>query len=70
MAPTPQVHGERIKRFMLHLVLNHTVIPETMRDDDGEVIGMQLSASSPDEEAFVCVPCRGRHKRRGWGGVG
>ena len=40
---------------MLHLVLNHTVIPETVRDDEGNVTGMQLSASSPDEEAFVYV---------------
>lgn len=46
---------QHLHRFMLHLVLNHTVIPETLRDDDGNVTGMQLSASSPDEEAFVYV---------------
>lgn len=46
-------HAESMRQFMLHLTLNHTVIPETVRDEDGNVIGQQLSASSPDEEAFV-----------------
>ena len=39
--------------FMLHLVLNHTVVPEKVRNKEGEVVETRLSASSPDEEAFV-----------------
>jgi phospholipid-transporting ATPase len=39
--------------FMLQLVLNHTIVLETIRDENDVVVGTQLSASSPDEEAFV-----------------
>ena len=39
---------EKIKMFLLHLALCHTVIPE--KTDDGEV---RYSASSPDENALV-----------------
>lgn len=44
--------GNMVHDFMLHLVLDHTVVPEKLRDEDGVVTGVQLSASSPDEEAF------------------
>lgn len=39
--------------FLLHLVLNHSVVVEKVRNDQGEVVNTRLSASSPDEEAFV-----------------
>jgi len=42
-----------IEDMLLHLVLNHTVVPEVVRDRAGNVIARALSASSPDEEAFV-----------------
>ena len=46
-------HAELCHLFFLQLALNHTVVPERVRDDDGNVIATNLSASSPDEEAFV-----------------
>lgn len=46
--------AEAVHLFMLHLALNHTVILETVHDRrTGKPSGVQLSASSPDEEAFV-----------------
>ena len=39
--------------FMLHLTLNHSVVIEKLRNEAGVVTGERLSASSPDEEAFV-----------------
>ena len=45
--------AEAIHRVLLHLLLNHTVVPEVMKDDEGNEVGRRLSASSPDEEAFV-----------------
>ena len=39
--------------FLLHLVLNHSVVVEKVRNEEGEVVNTRLSASSPDEEAFV-----------------
>jgi magnesium-transporting ATPase (P-type) len=40
--------------FLLQLAANHTVIRERVHDPaSGAVVGSQLSASSPDEEAFV-----------------
>ena len=39
--------------FLLHLTLNHNVLRETVRDSRGAVVGSRLSASSPDEEAFL-----------------
>lgn len=55
--PTREQNGEEqlsaIHQFMLQLVLNHTIVLETIRDEDDNVIGTQISASSPDEEAFV-----------------
>ncbi len=46
-------HGESVFRFLLHLTLNHNVLRETVRDNNGAIIGSRLSASSPDEEAFL-----------------
>lgn len=45
--------AEAIHHFMLNMVLNQTVVPEAVTDADGKEVGMRLSASSPDEEAFV-----------------
>ena len=45
--------GDAIHHFMLHLALNHTVLLETIRDEAGTTLGSRLSASSPDEEAFL-----------------
>ncbi len=53
--PVDGGQGTAIHHFMLHLVLNHTVLPEHVRDTSGNVIGSRLSASSPDEEAFLCA---------------
>jgi magnesium-transporting ATPase (P-type) len=40
--------------FLLQLAINHTVVMETLHDHEtNAVTGTQLSASSPDEEAFV-----------------
>ena len=47
--------AEAIHRSLLHMLLNHTVVPEVMKDDMGKEVGRRLSASSPDEEAFVCA---------------
>lgn len=46
-------HAWEIHQMMLQLVLNHTIVLETVRDANNVVTGTQLSASSPDEEAFV-----------------
>ena len=53
--PKDGAHGSAIHDFMLHLVLNHTVLVETIRDVEGKVVDTRLSSSSPDEEAFVCA---------------
>jgi len=45
--------GTAIHQFLLHLALNHTVLPEIVRDNQGAIVGSRLSASSPDEEAFL-----------------
>ena len=45
--------GAALHAFMLHLALNHTVLLEKVRGEDGAATGQRLSASSPDEEAFV-----------------
>lgn len=43
-----------IEHMLLHMVLNHSVVPEVLRDHAGNPTGKTaLSASSPDEEAFV-----------------
>ena len=44
--------SKELHHFFLHLVLNHTVVPEERKDAKGRV-RKTLSASSPDEEAFV-----------------
>lgn len=44
---------EAMHFFLLHLVLNHSVVVEKVRNENNEVIASRLSASSPDEEAFV-----------------
>ena len=44
--------GTAIHNMLLHLALNHTVLPEVVRDRHGAIVGSRLSASSPDEEAF------------------
>jgi magnesium-transporting ATPase (P-type) len=44
----------RLRLLLLSLAVNHTVLVETSRDPEtGDEIGTSLSASSPDEEAFV-----------------
>lgn len=53
LEPPEGSQAHAIHHFLLHLVLNHTVVPEVLRDEDGNETGRQLSASSPDEEAFV-----------------
>ena len=45
-------HHKELHHFLLHLVLNHTVVPEERTDAHGNK-RKTLSASSPDEEAFV-----------------
>lgn len=45
--------GRALHDFLISMALNHSVVPESVRDESGNVIGRQLSASSPDEEAFV-----------------
>lgn len=48
------VQAQALHLFVLQLATNHTVIKERVHDrESGRVIGEQLSASSPDEEAFV-----------------
>jgi phospholipid-translocating ATPase len=42
-----------IQMMLLQLALNHTVVMETLYDENETAIGTALSASSPDEEAFV-----------------
>lgn len=44
--------AKELHHFLLHLVLNHTVVPEERKDAAGNA-RKTLSASSPDEEAFV-----------------
>ena len=44
--------AKELHHFLLHLVLNHTVVPEERKDAAGNT-RKTLSASSPDEEAFV-----------------
>jgi hypothetical protein len=47
-------HANAIRLFLLQLAINHTVVIEKVLDrNTREVVGSQLSASSPDEEAFV-----------------
>ncbi len=50
--PSDGAQGSAIHNLLLHLALNHTVLPEVVRDKAGNAIGSKLSASSPDEEAF------------------
>jgi magnesium-transporting ATPase (P-type) len=50
--PADGDQGSAIHDLLLHLSLNHTVLPEVMRDRGGRVTGTKLSAASPDEEAF------------------
>ena len=52
-APADGAAGTAIHDFLLHMALNHTVLPEVVRDNNGGIIGARLSASSPDEEAFL-----------------
>ena len=51
--PLDHGQGAAIFQFLLHLSLNHNVLRETVRNNGGEVVGSRLSASSPDEEAFL-----------------
>ena len=44
---------EAIHEFMLHLALNHTVLVEETVDSNTGHVQRSMSASSPDEEAFV-----------------
>ena len=44
---------EAIHEFMLHLALNHTVLVEETVDSNTGQVQRSMSASSPDEEAFV-----------------
>lgn len=53
--PNDTAQGTNLHSFFLHLSLNHTVLRETVRDNNGDIIGTRLSASSPDEEAFLCA---------------
>jgi magnesium-transporting ATPase (P-type) len=45
--------AEALRLFMLNCCLNHTVVLEAVQDKHTGKIKHQLSASSPDEEAFV-----------------
>ena len=53
--------GDEIHEMLLHLALNHSVVPEKSKMPDGfesatssgSLRPLRLSASSPDEEAFV-----------------
>jgi magnesium-transporting ATPase (P-type) len=51
--PCDGAQGGALHRFLLHLTLNHSVLRETVRDSAGHAVGTRLSASSPDEEAFL-----------------
>ena len=42
------IHIQRLRLFFLHMAINHTVIVD--KKEDGTI---ELSASSPDEQAFV-----------------
>lgn len=50
--PSDGGQGTAIHDLLLNLCLNHTVLPEVVRDTSDAIIGTRLSASSPDEEAF------------------
>ena len=50
--PCDNGQGAAINDMLLHLTLNHTVLPEIVRNASGVVTGARLSAASPDEEAF------------------
>jgi len=47
--------GVELRHFFLNLALDHSVELESRKDDDGNVTSVGLSASSPDEEAFVAM---------------
>jgi magnesium-transporting ATPase (P-type) len=51
--PSDGDQGTAIFQLLLHLALNHTVLTEVVRGSGGEMLGERLSASSPDEEAFL-----------------
>ena len=48
--------GFVIHQMLVHLVLNHSVLVETVRDDAGQIIGTRLSASRLVLE-WLCVFC-------------
>ena len=50
--PSDGAQGQAIHDILLNLALNHTVLPEIVRDSREIITGTRLSASSPDEEAF------------------
>lgn len=45
--------GQAIHEMLLNFALNHSVVREAIRDANGNLTGTRLSASSPDEEAFL-----------------
>ena len=51
--PRDGAQGAAVFSFLVHLAVNHNVLRETVRNHAGDVIGSRLSASSPDEEAFL-----------------
>ncbi len=53
--PARAALGVELRHFFLNLALDHSVELESRKDESGRVTSVGLSASSPDEEAFVAM---------------
>jgi phospholipid-transporting ATPase len=51
--PCNSTQKKAVQLFLLNMAVNHSVLIEKTFDQEGNVTAVSLSASSPDEEAFV-----------------